>query len=146
MKAKRILSTAMALLPAASLPLSVLAEEYDLAKGSIEVTASENGNQYVTQTNGVTNEQQTTAIVITRTDKNTATQNTVPVKTEKKQTAAVTRKDVNIDVSGTGDYYIIGSAAVSVEGAGSVTIELEGGKTARSGHGRSWVEKNNEAA
>ena len=48
MKLRRFLSCMMALLLVCGLPLSALAEEYDLAKGSITVTADESG-QYVTQ-------------------------------------------------------------------------------------------------
>ena len=64
MKLKQIISLAIALLLICGLPLSAFAEEYDLATGSITVTANDSG-QYVTQENGVTNEQQTTPTVIT---------------------------------------------------------------------------------
>ncbi len=145
MKTKRILSAAMALLLAVSLPMTALAEEYDLAKGSIEVTAKEDGNQYVSQTaNNIKDEPQTTATVIIQTDSSTtATQHTVTITAKDKQTAEVTLKDVNIDVSGTGGALVSGSAAVSTDGAGNVTIELEGENTVRSGYNRAGVEKNN---
>lgn len=81
---KRILSAALALLLFANLPLTALAEEYDLADGSIQVTASDDGNQYVTQTNGVTYEPQTTATVITQTGSGTTTTaNTITITADK---------------------------------------------------------------
>ena len=47
MKTKRFVSPLLALLLICGLPLSAFAEEYDLATGSITVTADE-GGQYVT--------------------------------------------------------------------------------------------------
>ncbi|MDO4838368.1 MAG: hypothetical protein Q4B32_08230 [Clostridia bacterium] len=148
---KRILSAALALLLFANLPLTDLAEEYDLADGSIQVTASDDGNQYVTQTNVVTNEKQTTTTVITQTDSGTTTTaNTITITAEENQTAQVTLSGVNIDVSKTGGYdaatdtFKSGDAAVSIEGTGSVTIELDGMNTVGSGYLRAGVEKNND--
>ena len=147
MKTKRILSAAMALLLAVSLPMTALAEEYDLAKGSIEVTAKEDGNQYVSQTaNNIKDAPQTTATVIIQTDSSTsATQHTVTITAKDKQTAEVTLSGVNIDVSGTGSGATgtPGTAAVSTSGAGNVTIKLDGENTVRSGYGSADLEKNN---
>ena len=136
---KRILSAALALLLLANLPLTALAEEYDLADGSIKVSASDDGSQYVSQTGVVSNEKQTTATVIFQTGSDaTTTTNTVTITAAENQTANVTLKDVNIDVRG-----IAGSAAVSTSGEGDVTIELEGKNTVRSGYTRAGLEKNN---
>ena len=44
---KKFLSVTLSLLLAASMPLSALAEIYDLAQGSITVEAKADGNQYV---------------------------------------------------------------------------------------------------
>ena len=143
---KKFLSITLSLLLAASAPLSALAETYDLAQGSITVEARADGNQYVSQENGVTGEMQTTETVINQTDSDTtSTDNTITIKAEENQTAEVTISDVNIDVSGTGDPWnmVPGDAAISAEGAGNVTIELEGDNTVASGTFRAGVEKNN---
>ncbi len=140
MKKKRILSTALALLLVASLSVTAFAEEYDLAIGSIEVTASDGGSQHVTQMNGVTNEPQTTATVITQTNNTTPTNNTITITAEKNQTAEVTLSGVNIDTSDTG------KAAVSTEGKGDVTIELDGENAVKSAHDRAGLEKKNDGS
>ena len=117
---KKFLSITLSLLLAASMPLSALAETYDLAQGSITVEAKADGNQYVSQTGGVQQEQQTTETIINQTGSDTAsTNNTITIQAEKNQTARVTISDVNIDVSSEG------KAAISTGGDGSVTIELD---------------------
>ena len=135
---KKFLSVTLSLLLAASMPLSALAETYDLAQGSITVEAKADGKQYVSQTGGVQQEKQTTETVINQTDSDTtSTTNTITIQAEKNQTAQVTISDVNIDVSGTWD------AAISAEGDGNVTIELDGNNTAKGGSYHAGVEKNN---
>ena len=135
---KKFLSVTLSLLLAASMPLSALAETYDLAQGSITVEAKADGNRYVSQTGGVQQEQQTNETVINQTDSDTtSTTNTITIKAEENQTAQVTISDVNIDVSSEE------KAAISTGGDGSVTIELDGDNTARSGENHAGVEKNN---
>ena len=135
---KKFLSVTLSLLLAASMPLSALAETYDLAQGSITVEAKADGKQYVSQTGGVQQEKQTTETVINQTDSDTtSTTNTITIQAEKNQTAQVTISDVNIDVSSEG------KAAISTGGDGSVTIELDGDNTAKSGIYHAGVEKNN---
>ena len=135
---KKFLSVTLSLLLAASMPLSALAETYDLAQGSITVEAKADGNRYVSQTGGVQQEQQTTETVINQTDSNTSsTTNTITIQAEKNQTAQVTISDVNIDVSSED------KAAISTGGDGSVTIELDGDNTAKGGYNHAGVEKNN---
>lgn len=150
---KKLLALAMALVLPLTVPLAALAEVYDLAQGSITVEATENG-QYVSQENGVTREQQTTETVIKQTDsKTTSTENTITIKADENQTAEVTISDVNIDVSGskasvdedTGSV-IPGDAAISAEGEGNVTIELDGSNTVKSGEHSAGVGKNNEGS
>ena len=137
MKGRKIVSTLLALLLLASLPVSALAEEYDLANGSIEVTASDSG-QYVSQENGVQNEKQTTPTVITQTNSDTTpTENTLTINAEKDQTASVTLSGASIDVSGKG------KAAVSTNGEGNVSIELNGDNKLKSGEGHAGLEKKN---
>ena len=150
---KKLLALAMALVLTLTVPLAALAEVYDLAQGSITVEATENG-QYVSQENGVTQEKQTTETVIKQTDsKTTSTENTITIKADENQTAEVTISDVNIDVSGskasvdedTGSV-IPGDAAISAEGEGNVTIELDGSNTVKSGEHSAGVGKNNEGS
>ena len=150
---KKLLALAMALVLTLTVPLAALAEVYDLAQGSITVEATENG-QYVSQENGVTREQQTTETVIKQTDsKTTSTENTITIKADENQTAEVTISDVNIDVSdskasvdeNTGSV-IRGDAAISAEGEGNVTIELDGSNTVKSGEHSAGVGKNNEGS
>ena len=66
MNTRKMIAVCLTLVLALGLPLTVLAEEYDLAKGSVEVSAKDDG-QYVTQTNGVNNEKQTSETVIKQT-------------------------------------------------------------------------------
>ena len=135
---KKFLSVTLSLLLAASMPLSALAETYDLAQGSITVEAKADGNQYVSQTGGVQQEQQTTETVINQTGSDTAsTNNTITIQAEKNQTAQVTISDVNIDVSSES------KAAISTGGDGNVTVELDGDNTAKSGWNHAGVEKKN---
>ena len=135
MNTRKMIAVCLTLVLALGLPLTVLAEEYDLANGSIEVMAKDDG-QYVSQTNGVANEKQTTATVITQTGG--STENTVTIKAEEKQTANVTLSGVNIDTSKNG------GAAVTTGGKGNVTIELDGSNTVKSGNFHAGVEKKNE--
>ena len=135
MNTRKMIAVCLTLVLALGLPLTVLAQEYDLANGSIEVTAKDDG-QYVSQTNGVTNEKQTTATVIWQTGG--STENTVTIKAEGNQTAEVTLSGVNIDTSNSGD------AAVTTQGKGNVTIELDNSNTVKSGEKHAGVEKNNE--
>ena len=135
MKLKQIISLAIALLLICGLPLSAFAEEYDLATGSITVTANDSG-QYVTQENGVTNEQQTTPTVITQSNSSTPTSNTVTINAAENAEANVTLSGVNIDTRGTH------KAAVEIQGEGDVVIELDGSNTVQSGWERAGVEKN----
>ena len=54
----------------------------------------------------------------------------------------LTLKDVKIDVSDTGDIATNGKAALSVQGSGDVTIELDGDNELKSGNHRAGLEKN----
>ena len=133
MKGKKIVSTLLALLLLASLPVSALAAEWDIGKGDITVNA-ESGGQTVTQGGGAAIPD--SAPVITGTSK----ENNVTINTEKDQTANVTLSGVNIDVRDKG------KAAVSTAGEGNVSIELNGGSTLRSGYEHAGLEKNNRGS
>ena len=130
MKGKKIVSTLLALLLLASLPVSALAAEWDIRKGDITVNA-ESGGQTVTQGGGAAVPD--SAPVITGTSK----ENNVTINAEKDQTANVTLSGVNIDVRDKG------KAAVSTTGEGNVSIELNGESTLRSGYEHAGLEKNN---
>ena len=130
MKKKRIVSTLLALLLFAGLPVSALAAEWDIGKGDITVNAG-SGGQTVTQGGGAAVED--SAPVIT----GSSTENTITINAEKDQTASVTLSGVIIDVSGKG------KAAVSTNGEGNVSIELDGENTLKSATNHAGLEKNN---
>ena len=130
MKGKKIVSTLLALLLLASLPVSALAAEWDISKGDITVNAG-SGGQTVTQGGGAAVVD--SAPVITGSSQD----NTLTIHAEKDQTASVTLSGVNIDVSGAG------KAAVSTNGEGNVSIELDGDSTLKSGEDHAGLEKNN---
>ena len=131
MKGKKIVSTLLALLLLASLPVSALAAEWDIGKGDITVNAG-SGGQTVTQGGGAAVEDNAPVI------KGSSTENTVTINAEKDQTASVTLSGANIDVSSAG------KAAVSTTGEGNVNIELNGSNALKSGHSHAGLEKNND--
>ena len=130
MKGKKIVSTLLALLLLASLPVSALAAEWDISNGDITVNAG-SGGQTVTQGSQV--DVPDSAPVIT----GSSTENTVTIHAENGQTASVTLSDASIDVSGKD------KAAVSTNGEGNVSIELNGDNTLKSGYKHAGLEKNN---
>ena len=130
MKGKKIVSTLLALLLLASLPVSALAAEWDIGKGDITVNAG-SGGQMVTQGGGAAIPD--SAPVITGTSK----ENNVTINAESGQTANVTLSGANIDVRDKR------KAAVSTTGEGNVSIELNGESTLRSGYEHAGLEKNN---
>ena len=131
MKGKKIVSTLLALLLLAGLPVSALAAEWDIGKGDITVNAG-SGGQTVTQGGGAAVEDNAPVI------KGRSTENTVTINAEKDQTANVTLSGANIDVSSAG------KAAVSTTGEGNVNIELNGSNALKSGHSHAGLEKNND--
>ena len=130
MKGKKIVSTLLALLLLASLPVSALAAEWDIGKGDITVNA-ESGGQTVRQGGGAAVPD--SAPVITGTSK----ENNVTINADSGQTASVTLSGVNIDVRDKG------KAAVSTTGEGNVSIELDGDNTLKSATNHAGLEKNN---
>ena len=130
MKGKKIVSTLLALLLLASLPVSAHAAVWDIGKGDITVNAG-SGGQTVTQGDGAAVED--SAPVIT----GSSTENTLTIKAESGQTANVTLSGANIDVSGKV------KAAVSTNGEGNVSIELDGDNTLKSATNHAGLEKNN---
>ena len=123
----------MALLLAATMPLTAFAGTYDVAQGSVTVNASESGQTVTHGTNDAVND---SAPVITQSTETTA--NTVTINADAGCTANVTLSGVNIDVSGDS-----GKAAIQTGGEGKVVIELDGNNTVQGGDGHAGVEKNN---
>ena len=123
----RILAVLMALLLAVGMPLTALAETYDLNEGSVTIDANETG-QTVTQ-NEVSNQDSNPVI----TSGGTATPNTITVNTNGGN-ANVTLDNVNINSDG---------AAMEVNrGEGTtVTVELDGTNTLQSGEDRAHSRK-----
>ena len=131
MKGKKIVSTLLALLLLAGLPVSALAATWDIGNGDITVNAG-SGGQTVTQGGGAAVED--SAPVIT----GSSTENTVTINAEKDQIVNVTLSGANIDVSSAG------KAAVSTTGDGNVNIELNGSNALKSGRSHAGLEKNND--
>ena len=108
-------------------------ETFYLDNGSITIEAKSDGKQYVTQVNGVADEEQTGKIVITQSS-TAATTNTITIKAAESRTAYVTLSGVNIDASSQND-----SVAVSTAGKGNVVVELNGTNTVKSGWNRATM-------
>ena len=111
------------------IPSFVLADNWDLDKGSITVSATVE-SQTVSQAGGSPTVDHNP--VITSSGK---TNNTVTITAEKNATANVTLENVNID-TGTTD-----EAAITASGEGKVNIELNGTNTVQSGNTHAGVEK-----
>ena len=130
---KLIVRIASLLLIAAFLPTAVLAAEWNLENGSIEITATANAEGGTTQTvsqGGSSAEDSNPTI----TSKGKETNNTITIKADDGTTANVTIKDANISTS---------SAAIKTEGKGDVNLNVEGTNTVASGNKHAGVEKSN---
>lgn len=131
---KLIVRIASLLLIAAFLPTAVLAAEWNLENGSIEITATANAGGGTTQTvsqGGSSAEDSNPTI----TSNGKQTSNTITIKAEKDTTANVTIKDTNIRTD---------SAAIKTEGEGNVNLNVEGINTVSSGDKHAGVEKAND--
>lgn len=131
---KWIVRIASLLLIAAFLPTAVLAAEWNLENGSIEITATANAEGGTTQTvsqGGSSAEDSNPTI----TSNGNQTSNTITIKADDGTTANVTIKDTNIST---------GSAAIKTEGNGNVNLNVEGTNTVTSGHDHAGVEKSND--
>ena len=130
---KLIVRIASLLLIVAFLPTAVLAAEWNLENGSIEITATANAEGGTTQTvsqGGSSAEDSNPTI----TSKGKETNNTITIKADDGTTANVTIKDTNIST---------GSAAIKTEGKGNVNLNVEGTNTVSSGNKHAGVEKSN---
>ncbi len=147
MKLKKLFSTVIVMvLLVCYVPALAFAEEYDLSQGSIEVSADESG-QYVSQVDaGFVNVTQTSPTIISQSDSETPTQNTISISATGGATAEVTLDGVNIDESGTGNNYngegAVTAVSVSPDEDSTVIIELDGENTVKSGRGHAGVENN----
>jgi len=123
-----------ALLIAAFLPVSVLADEYDLNEGSVTVSTSKGADGSTRQDvshKGTTKPDSNPTI----TSKGKETNNTITIQVKDGTTANVTIKDTNIST---------GSAAIKTGGEGNVNLNVEGTNTVASGVGHAGVEKHND--
>lgn len=131
---KLIVRIASLLLIAAFLPTAVLAAEWNLENGSIEITATANAEGGTTQTvsqGGSSAEDSNPTI----TSNGNQTGNTITIKADDGTTANVTIKDTNIST---------GNAAIKTEGKGNVNLNVEGINTVSSGDKDAGVEKAND--
>ena len=112
------------------IPSFVLADNWDLDKGDITVSATVE-SQTVSQAGGSPTVDHNPVI----TSSSGKTNNTVTITAEKNATANVTLENVNIDTGTTG------GAAITTSGEGNVNIELNGTNTVQSGNTHAGVEK-----
>ncbi|HCI64347.1 MAG TPA: hypothetical protein DFH97_04860, partial [Clostridiales bacterium] len=129
----RVLSV---LLIAAFLPVSVLADEYDLSEGSVTVSTSKRADGSTKQDvshKGTTKEDSNPTI----SSNGKQTDNTITIKADAGTTANVTVKDTNIST---------GDAAIKTEGKGDVNLNVEGTNTVSSGNQHAGVEKTNDGS
>lgn len=142
--AQRIAALALACAMMTGMTLPAFADTYDIASGSIDIHATENGNlisqwfmngeqkEYVSDSSGYIQDREDNEITIT----GTSTGNTVTIDADKDQTANVTLDNVEINASSTAQ------AAVDVTGSGNTNIELNGNNTLTSGYGHAGLEHN----
>lgn len=145
--ALRVLSTAALLAMVSSIATAAFAEEYNVAKGSVEIVAEE-GSQYITQRDdtgtfvqddhGKIDHREDPNITLTTKDEPTS--NTVTITAENKNdTANVTLQDVFINREKASDSDA--KAALTVKGDGKTNIELNGNNTLSSTGAHAGLEK-----
>ena len=123
-----------ALLIAAFLPVSVLADEYDLSQGSITVSTTKqpDGSTQQNVTHKENTKPDSNPII---TSNGNETKNTITINAGAGTTANVTIKDANIKTD---------EAAIKTEGKGNVNLNVEGTNTVSSGDKHAGVEKAND--
>lgn len=142
--AQRIAALALACAMMTGMTLPAFADTYDIASGSIDIHATENGNlisqwfmngeqkEYVSDSSGYIQDREDNEITIT----GTSTGNTVTIDADKDQTANVTLDNVEINASSTAQ------AAVDVTGSGNTNIELNGDNTLTGDSSHAGLEHN----
>lgn len=113
---RKILSVAMALLLVCAMPLSVMADEWDLAQGDITVSVTESGTQNVAQ-NAVSKEDSNPTI-----SSSSQTSNTITVETKGDTTANITIDNVNINTN-SGSGIDVGDSNLNLTVSGTNTVE-----------------------
>ena len=124
-----------ALLIAVFLPVSVLADQYDLNDGSVTVTTTKQADGSTKQEvkhNSTTKDDSNPTI----TSNGNETKNTITIDAGAGTTANVTIKDANISAPS-------GKAAIKTGGEGNVNLNVEGTNTVSSGSNYAGVEKAN---
>ena len=124
-----------ALLIAAFLPLSVLADEYDLTQGSVTVSTTKGADGSTKQdvSHKGTTKPDSNPII---TSKGQKTDNTITIDAGAGTTANVTIKDATISASS-------GNAAIKTEGKGNVNLNVEGTNNVTGSFRHAGVEKSN---
>ena len=132
--ALRVLSTAALLAMVSSIATAAFAEEYNVAKGNVEIVAEE-GSQYITQRDdtgtfvqdklGDIDHRKDPNITLTTKGETDPTPNTVTITAKDGNTANVTLQDVNIAV----DTVDTKSGAIEIKGNGKTNLELNGNNT-----------------
>ena len=132
---KWMIRTLSALLIAAFLPVSVLADEYDLSQGSVTVSTTKDADGSTRQqvTHKETTKDDSSPTI---TSNGNQTSNTITIKADAGTTANVTIKDAHISASS-------GKAAIKTGGEGNVNLNVEGTNTVSSGSNYAGVEKAN---
>lgn len=145
--ALRVLSTAALMAMVSSIATAAFAEEYNVAKGSVEIVAEE-GSQYITQRDdtgtfvqdeqGKIDHREDSKIVLVTKDETTGetkpTSNTVTITAKDGNTANVTLKNVDIEQP---DSHWSGNtdpAPIEIKGDGNTNLELNGNNTVFSGN------------
>ena len=125
-----------ALLIAAFLPLSVLADEYDLNEGSVTVSTTKGADGSTQQdvSHKGTTKPDSNPII---TSKGQKTDNTITIDAGAGTTANVTIKDTTISASS-------GNAAIKTEGKGNVNLNVKGTNNVTGSFRHAGVEKSNE--
>ena len=136
--ALRVLSTAALLAMVSSIATAAFAEEYNVAKGSVEIVAK-NGSQSITQRDdtgafvqdklGAINQREDPNITLTTKDEPTS--NTVTITAKDGNTANVTLQDVHIESSST---WSSDPAPIEIKGNGNTNLELNGNNIVLSGN------------
>lgn len=121
---RRILSIATALMLVCTLPVSVLAAEWNLAIGDITVSFDDNGKQIVSQTNG---ERKCDDNLIIRS--NGETSNTITVKDTGDNTANITIQDVSIHSGYKSGIDVVGDSNMNLNVKGENAITAVGHKS-----------------
>ena len=143
--ALRVLSTAALVAMVSSIATAAFAEEYNVAKGSVEIVAKDGSQSitqrddtgaFVTDENGAIDHRPDSKIVLVTKDETTGetktTSNTVTITAENKDdTANVTLQDVHIQPNSA---WSSDPAPIEIKGNGDTNLELNGDNTVLSGN------------